>query len=83
MSQPSFDIDINGITCTLAPICADTGECQQYSVMTADHIFRMNFDDQSATFIIAEKELLPEDISELEPYLSNAILNNEKMTQGL
>jgi hypothetical protein len=78
MSQPSFDIDINGITFTLAPICADTGECQQYSVMTDDHIFRMNYDDLSASFKIAHKEALPADIGDLEQYLSNAILNNEK-----
>lgn len=77
MSQPSFDIDLNGITFTLAPIGVDNSQCQQYSVMTSDHIFRMNYDDQSESFKITDKESLPEEIGELEQYLSNAILNNE------
>jgi hypothetical protein len=81
MSHPSFDIDINGVKFTLAPICAEDGNCNQYSVMTDQYIFRMNQDNESGAFKMDDKHLLPEDIGSLEEYLSNAIRNNEQSSE--
>jgi hypothetical protein len=73
----SFDENVNGIQFTFCPVYTDDGQDEQITVMTEDHIFRMQRSEGNSGFQFIDKDALAPDIQILETKLSDILKSHE------